>query len=371
MLTIPLVTINLQREKVSVDENRKLAPPPEFYNEDGSKNTGFTADFETWINDNIGQRSKMVIQNAKIQYYLFNVLSNNTDMYLGPNGELNFAPSYIIVDYQRKNLYSKERLEEIADSFQYLKDYVEEKGEKFYYFQCWDKQSIYPEFFPKTIIQYGETSKTDYFNEAICENTDVNVISPKDELIKAKESMKPYSKCGDPTHWSQRGAYIGYQMLMDAINADFNNKYRILKESDYNLTIKDQGSTLFGGIYKPEELEDFEIRDPKAVLTNEKLTLLADDQRHRFFTNDYVDNDTRLLIIGDSYFNSFIIDDLAESFHEVIIIWADYVGDIQSIINEYNADIVIVEAAERCDRTGDIINAVNAIKEKNSQECYR
>ena len=27
--------------------------------------------------------------------------------------------------------------------------------------QCWDKQSIYPEYFPKTINQYGDVSACD------------------------------------------------------------------------------------------------------------------------------------------------------------------------------------------------------------------
>ena len=31
------------------------------------------------------------MNNARIQYYLFNVLSNNSYNYLGPNGELNYA----------------------------------------------------------------------------------------------------------------------------------------------------------------------------------------------------------------------------------------------------------------------------------------
>lgn len=70
-----------------------------------------------------------------------------------------------------------------------------------------------------------------------------------------------------------------------------------------------------------------------------------------------------MLIIGDSYFNSFIYDDIAESFHETILIWGDYVGDIQNIIDSYNADIVIVEAAERCDRTDGIIAGVQVMKD--------
>lgn len=112
-----------------------------------------------------------------------------------------------------------------------------------------------------------------------------------------------------------------------------------------------------------ENIEEFEIKNPKAVLTNEKLTLYSDDERHRFFTNDEVDNDTRLLVIGDSYFGSFIIDDLAESFHETIMIWGHHLSDVQNIIDSYDADIVVVETAERGNRSGAIIKGVDAMKD--------
>ena len=362
MITVPLLTTNLQKDKVSADENRMLAPRAELYNEDGTRNENFTQDFETWINDNIGMRSSMIINNARMQYYLFRVLANNSDMYLGPNGELNYATAAMLKDYQHDNLYSEDHLHEFADSMQYLSDYVEGKGAQFYYYQCWDKHSIYPEYFPTTVIQTGEESKTDGIVRALNDYSDVTVISPKQELLDEKSIKPTYSVWGDPTHWNQRGAYIGYVKLMNTINENSDIQYRVLQESDYNITMPDQGRTLFGGIHLVDNIENFEIKNAKAVLTNEKLTLYSDDERHRYFTNNEVDNDTRLLIIGDSYFNTFIIDDLAESFHETIIIWGDYLLDVQNIIDTYDADIVIVEAAERVDRTPRIINSVTAMK---------
>lgn len=350
-----------------MDENRKLAAMAELYREDGTLNENYTKDFETWINDNIGLRSSMVANNARIQYYLFKVLANNTDMYLGPNEELNYATAAMLKDYQHDNLYSEEHLHEVADCMQYLSDYVEEKGAQFYYFQCWDKHSIYPEYFPSTVIQHGGESKTDGIVRALTACSKVHVISPKQELIDEKPVKPTYSVWGDPTHWNQRGAYIGYLKLMNAINQNSDTPYKILQEADYNITAPDQGDTLFGGIHRVEEIENFEIKNPKAVLTNEKLTLYSDDKRHRFFTNDAVENDTRLLVIGDSYFNTFIIDDLAESFHETIIIWGDYLTDVQSIVDAYDADIVVVEAAERVDRTKRIMKGVKAMK-KAAQE---
>ncbi len=368
MIVIPLMTTNLQEEKVSTDENRKLAPMAELYKEDGTLNENYTKDFETWINDNIGMRSSMVVNNARIQYYLFRVLANNSDMYLGPHGELNYATAAMLKDYQHDNLYSENHLHEFADSMQYLSDYVEGKGAQFYYFQCWDKHSIYPEYFPTTVIQTGDESKTDGIVRALTDYSKVNVISPKEELIEGKSVKPTYSVWGDPAHWTQRGAYIGYVKLLNTINKYSNIQYKVLQEDDYNITTPDQGRTLFGGIHCVDNIENFEIKNAKAVLTNEKLTSYSDDNRHRYFTNNEVDNDTCLLVIGDSYFNSFIIDDLAESFHETIMIWGDFLPDVQSVIDAYNADIVVVEAAERVDRTNDIIKGVTVMKEKAATE---
>lgn len=351
MVTVPLFTVNLVNGKVSNSEKRKLAEFPVIKSEDGSLNTSFNADFETWIDDNIGFREFMVKTNARIQYYAFRVLANNSYMYLGPKGELNYATAEMISDYQHNNLYGQDHLEQFASGAQIVNDYVVDKGAVFYYFQCWDKHSIYPEYFPRTIIQHGTTSKTDKLVDALITDSTVKVISPKEELISKKRNYDTYSLYGDPTHWTQRGAYVGYLLLMDQINQDFDNKYRVLSENDYDISMVDQGSTLFGGIHLKDDIENFSVKEPSAILTNEKLTLCSEDQRNKFYTNDAVDNDTRLLIIGDSYFESFLLDDLAESFHEVVFIQADWLWKVKSIIDEYDADIVVVEAAERVDRS--------------------
>lgn len=362
MLYIPLFMTNRKKNVVSSDEKRMLAQMPGFYKEDGTKNTDFNIEFEAWINDNIGLRSFMVVANARLQYYVFDVLSNNSDMYLGPKGEFNYATAAMLADYRHVNLYSQDQLLQIADSFQTVNDFLEQKGMLFWYYQCWDKHSIYPEYFPTTVIQNKGESKTDGIVRTIQEHTTVSVISPKQELIDAKIKLPTYSKWGDAAHWTQRGAYIGYLKLMAEINAQSDNRYKVLGEDDYNITITDQGSVLFGGIHNEDMQENFEIRNPQAVLTNEKLTLYGEDQRHRFYTNESVKNDTRLLLIGDSYFEQFIIEDMAESFHETVLIWGDYCADIEAIIEAYEPDLVVLEAAERVDRTSGIIRAAETLR---------
>lgn len=364
IIVLPLAFINLKPHQRSSAENRELTQKAVLYNDDGTLNENYFSDFESWFNDNIGFRSRMVVQNAKIQFYLFGQLSDNEDYYLGPNGALNYATNAIINDYQHFDLKTQDQLNQITDSFQYIKDYVEDQGIQFYYFQCWDKQSIYPEYFPAHVKQYGSESKTDQFLTAIKEKTDVDVVDPKPALIEGKSQYDTYSYWGDATHWSRRGAFIGYTELMNEIDRRNSGKYKILTEADYDLSLTDQGATIFGGIHKVDMLENFQLKDPKAYTTGEEplYTSRWQDSSKAVYQNDTVDNDDTVLILGDSYFNSFIFDDLAESFHRTVLLWGDMSQYMMEMINYYQPSIVICENAERCDRTGGIIAAASRIR---------
>ncbi len=362
MIGIPLVTTNLKNGTVSEAENRVLTERPHLHNGDGTLNTAFTSDFEDWFDDNVGQRSSMVLANARIQFYLFGVMEGNSDYYLGPNGELNYATADILEDYQHLNLRTDEELDEIADAYQTVSDYLDEKGIQFYYFQCWDKQSIYPEYFPRSVLQNGNVSKTDQVMEVLANQTTINLISPKRKLIAEKANYDTYSVWGNATHWSQRGAYIGYTMLMDAINENNSGKYRFLTEDDYDITWQDLGETMFGGIHKVDMEENFEIKNPQAYFTDEEPIHLLSVARSskQIYQNDSVDNDDTLLILGDSYFENYLYDDLAESFHRVVLM-RDNLRYFMEAVDYYDPTIVIVENAERCDRTKTILSIAEEI----------
>ncbi len=362
-MAFPLVFTNLKDNVVSESENRYLTGRMHLFREDGSFNTDFLSDFESWFNDNVGFRTALVRLNGTIQYYVFHVLPN-TDIYLGPEGEFNYATNGTLADYQHSNLLSDETQQSITDAFQYMDDYLAERGAQYYYVQCWDKQSIYPEQFPRTVNQYGDVSKTDQIVAAI-EKSSTTVVNPKTVLTEAKAQYETYSKFGDPTHWTPRGAFVCYQLLMKTINEENGGIYKVLTEDDYDLTPVDQGMTYFGSVHYAQMLEPFILKEKHATLTNEKLTLSFDDlERNHFYTNETVENRTRVLVIGDSYFDNYLMDDLAESFYETIMIRGDYLGNIDEIIETYKPDIVIGENAERVDRSLKMVETVEKLQNK-------
>lgn len=67
--------------------------------------------------------------------------------------------------------------------------------------------------------------------------------------------------------------------------------------------------------------------------------------------NPNVGNDTKVLIVGDSYIDSYLLDSLAENFVRTYMIWGDYTRGMPQMIEVCRPDIVIYECAERVDRS--------------------
>ena len=222
-----------------MEENRRLAEPAVLVDDAGHVNPAFPVEFDAWVSDHVGFRKYLVLQSGQLHYALFRKFPLGNPNVFGPSGELNFATEVTFHDFQHKDLYPEAYMQAVADALRVLSDYAEENGARFYYYQCWDKHSIYPEYFPKTVIQTGEESKTDGIVRALIDYSKVNVISPKQDLTDGKSVKPTYSVWGDPTHWNQRGAYIGYVKLLDAINKNSDIQYRVLQEADYNITTPD------------------------------------------------------------------------------------------------------------------------------------
>lgn len=368
VLFIPVITTNRENGGLSKDENRYLARRATLVKDDGSLNEAFASDFENWINDNIGLRSVLVRLNAGLQYRVFGNLSSagtgSSDFYLGPKGVFNYAEKEMLVDYQHKNLYSQEQLDETAAAYQKIKDTLEARGIRYIYLQCRDKHSIYPEQFMTSVNQYGEESLVDQVMKNLKANTTVEVIDTTGVLKEGKTEGETFGRYTDPSHWTEFGAYLAYRHLMEELNrgagraAAYKNectenavepatKYRVLEPEDYDIEPVDMGITLYGGIHEIDVQPCYRIKHPGAVEDDLQITPL-EGTGHRIFTCESAGNDEVVLIIGDSYVENYILDDIAESFGKTIFVWGDYSDRFMDFVELYKPTIVINENAERC-----------------------
>ena len=364
VLFLPLILTNWVSGGVSEDENRNLAKFPELQ-KDGQFNESFTTEFETWFKDHMGLREELIVSNTYLQFHVFDRMLDNSNYHIGPNGDLNYASEEMYLDFAHLNLRQPDSVGRLGQGFQTVSDYLAEQDIDFYYVQCYDKHTVYPEQFTDGVRQVGKISKTDQIVTYLQQETTVNTISLKEPLLAAKEEgYEVYSNWGDPTHWSPRGAFVGYQYMMDRINQELEKPLEILEESDYDIEIKEGGITLNQVIHRDDYYEFFTLKSPEAQIQDNSVMGKWADRYHKVWKNPNADNDTKLLLLCDSYFDSYIAADIAESNAEVWLIRADYIGDLPEILEIYDADMVIFECAERVDRVYNVYNLAQKLSKK-------
>ena len=363
ILCTPFAFANFSEGEASSEENRNLAGVPQLIT-DGKLNENFATDTENWIMDRMGFRKEMIQLNAQLQYNVFHRLDDQ-QYQLGRYGDLNYATQEIVEDYAHLNLRTDENVKEIADSFQIINDYLGQRGIQFYYVQCYDKHSIYPEQFLDTVNQCGEYSKTDKVIEGIQNYTDVNVISLKDALLQGKEKYQTFSHWGDPTHWNDRGAFIGYQTVMGEINAHNENVFPVLQEDDFQIEMADEAMYQKYCKFTEDYQEQFTMKAPKSQLLGpDALGQWTQDEGNKAWKNSNVNSDAKVLLVCDSYFASYIADYFAESFSDLTmlrLIYENYIYDLPEIVEDFKPDIVILECAERVDRTWSVCKVAERI----------
>ena len=347
MLFVPLLFTRWESGGVSEEENRNLAAFPSVVKE-GGFNEYFTKDFETWFMDHLGFRQALIGANKSLMQDVFDRALTTSDLKTGKTGDTIYATDAIVKDFAHVNLRTEAQVARIGNSYQTISNWLAEKDIAFYYVQCVDKQTIYPERFISSVKQIGNVSKTDQVLDYLQNKTSVNAIYFKQILKDNKENYPVFSHWGDSTHWTHRGAYISYCHMMEQINKDISSPLKVLTEQDYDISYK----TNNGPTGKSEQVEVFAVKAPKAQKSDVAVMgQWAEDHRHSVWKNQNAENDKRLLLMGDSYFNNYLIDGIAESFSEVWLVWGDYTASLPEIVDMYDPDIVIYECAERVDRS--------------------
>ena len=114
MLAIPLIGLLVQKETVSMEENRRLAEPAVLVDETGHVNPAFPTEFDAWVSDHVGFRKYLVLQSGQLHYALFHRFPLGNPNVLGPSGELNYATEETFHDFQHKDLYSDSYSRQVA-----------------------------------------------------------------------------------------------------------------------------------------------------------------------------------------------------------------------------------------------------------------
>ncbi len=301
----------------------------------------YPKEFETYYTDNLPFKSDFVTLNSYIKYKFLN--KSPVDYVIkGKEDWLFYNSKYRgdadeIADYRGTNHYTNEQLELIKQNVLSKKAYLDEKGIEFYLFIAPNKTTIYSEYVPNYFKPITSKSRVDILVEYLKENTDINIIYPKQELLEAKNQYQVYYKLD--THWNNLGAYIGAKQLINKINISD-------KLPELNNLVITNSTIKTGDLSSMINIVGW-LNDTEYIIDNYKADIVAEiieneNSKLRYKSNNY--NNNKLLMFRDS-FTTALTPYLTKEFEESLFIWNHSFN--KELIEEENPSIVITEFVER------------------------
>ena len=217
LILAPAATQLAQLGAAPGQENRILAPPPQWVG--FRRLRDFTKATDAYIDDHFGLRDRLVHWNSRLRYRLG--ASSTPKVVIGSDGWLFYAGEKIIEQHTGEDVFTPAELERWVEVMTANRDWLARRGIAFIITIAPDKSTIYPEKLPTHPRPPGRTTRADQL-VARLRTTDLVLVDPREALHEAKRSFPKLYFEGD-SHWTQRGAFIAYSQLMEAVRAEFPN----------------------------------------------------------------------------------------------------------------------------------------------------
>lgn len=224
VLLLPMSYIN--QEKISKSENRKLATWHKLIDKDGKFNYKFGKDFENWFNDRFALRKELIELNYIYKYFINDKLETEK-MYYYKDSNVAFLKFHI----PKEETFSKENIQPVVTELNKLNKFCNKHNIKLYVLIVPYNQYIYQQY-AKAFANPEGLEKLNYNIKMLQDKSDANIIYVYEDLKKASE--KDFVAFKTDHHWSEYGAFIGYQRIMKEIQKDFPN-IKIAKETEFNI----------------------------------------------------------------------------------------------------------------------------------------
>lgn len=222
LLFLPMLHIS-DAEK-SEQENRMLAKYTPLIDYRGGCNLKYGKNFDAWFSDRFWGRDELVkvyYKIKKINKYIITAKASKlkNDWYFN-----NYDLSTLTISEKQKVQYKK--------NIQYLLQFCKENNIKCY-MEIVPAKIYYAKdgLINNKLKEYNDTLPQ--FIKYIKETLNFEIIYPLDELKEADKSDYVYFKTDH--HWTDWGAYIGYQALLKQLKKDFPDIYEA-KEGDFDIS---------------------------------------------------------------------------------------------------------------------------------------
>lgn len=271
-------------------------------------------------------RNKLIAFNSELTSLLTGgTYMESTQVLLGKNNWLFYKTEldgHPLWDYMGINHFTDDELAAIAANLVSMRDGFNALGVDFYVTALPNKEIIYEEYMPDTVARVDEVSRAEQLANYIWDNTDLVYVYPKQALLDAKAEGQIYYQTD--THWNQKGAFVGMQQLMhEAYGVEAKN----LDSVSFDITSNDLAGDLavIGGVADKYNIDTTYVFDADT----------ADKAQYR---------DEVALVVGDSF--SGFLSTIAKGYYKEVH-WIYTKDFTMSMLDEYDADVVIWESVER------------------------
>lgn len=354
----------------SLQENRILAKYKPLFTSQGL-NLKYGDDFEKWFNDRFWGRNLSFRLYKDIMLYLNNIYKNGDSMLMKENNWMfqTHGVRYAIQDYRK--------MQQVRQQVSLLNDFCKEHNIKVYMIVIPNKESIYAEKLPITQQELMKLRGFTDYVQKLLNRFEIPTVFPYDELRKASEKDLVFFK--QSHHWTEWGAYVGYNALMELIKKDYPDIH-VTQPDEYNIytskLIREDWDRKFGTGQTSKRLYiDKKYAKQKLLLDNyvyydhkeEILPVYTDIDLYKvkYFRNNKLKKGPKVFLTGTSM-NENLLQFLPYSFSEVIYY---RLNDTKNVKNEaafmllkrykkeilaYNPDILIL-----CISYNNIPNLIN------------
>jgi alginate O-acetyltransferase complex protein AlgJ len=252
-------------------------------------------------------------------------------------------------DYRNVKKWSEDELKLFINKLLENKLYLEKRNIPYVIVVVPDKQRIYPEFIPKYITKISNTSQLDVVKKYLEMNKiDLNLIDLGPILLENK-NLDLYLR--KDSHWNSRGAFIGYQNLMNKISHKYPIHYDTTYKSeiiDYEENDLDLAKLLGESFYATEKSRKVVLLNaPKATNFDPGFVIseyIMKKKPNYLIAKENPQGKGKLLMFRDSY-TGYWSDYFVSNFNKSAFVWK-YDFDT-TMVSKFNPDIVIQEVAER------------------------
>jgi alginate O-acetyltransferase complex protein AlgJ len=353
-LSLPLtgMVLNLDRDAPS-GENRTLAAWPQIQ-WDAASLRALPEQLTRYFDDHFAFRVRLVRWQAIVRLKALGV-SPSTSVITGRDGWLFYADDGAMEDYAEAPPFTDAELEVWRQTLQDTSDWLRAQGIVYLFVLTPDKHVIYPEYMPNT-IRRAAISRIDQLVSHLRQHSTVRVVDLRPALLAAKSRERLYHRTD--THWNDRGAFVGYQSIVDALAEEFPGLRSASRSAFESRVVRSEGLDLARMLGLTEVLREEDLMlVPRHPATVRILEPQHPNPRliHPRIVTEAPNRGPRAVVFMDS-FGPGLVPFLSEDFSRVVYLWQNNV-DLQ-VVRQEAPEVVIQEWVGRALSTHQPFNPV-------------